>query len=51
MNCRRGFHPNVRVNDIENFVLTLIDAFLNVTAQRLKIIDEILTMNSQSRSK
>jgi hypothetical protein len=39
------------VNDIENFVLTLIDAFVNVTAQRLKIIDKILTMNSQSRSK
>jgi hypothetical protein len=31
----------VRANDIQNFVLTLIDAFVNVTAQRLKIIEDI----------
>jgi len=33
------------------FVLTLRDAFVNVTVERLKIIDKILTMSSQSRSK
>jgi hypothetical protein len=35
--------------NIENIVLTLIDVFVNVTAQRFKIINKILTMNSQSR--
>jgi predicted nuclease of restriction endonuclease-like (RecB) superfamily len=36
----------VRANDIENFVLTLIDAFVNVTAQRLNNIDSKWTMKS-----